>query len=739
MYFVCDLLGCVAPPSDEHVCVAGGPAGVVSPRQPPTGLSFESPGSYDPAWPAGTVSSLAARLEPCVPGDGMFIGSGSGTCVLPEVLVTGPEGERKAGAPHSAGSHANETKEMVSCGRQLENVRKAKKIVKLLAVDRSLKARRVAGGRPATLPKHIVCGSLRDVVRQMYAPGLSPVQELSIKTTAKAEGSPCQFCSVGQTERLMAFEKARLRSQVVDFDHLSRFSAAFARNVPVGWNKRKEPYIPNGHATMSSSRRQGGNWRSEPFSRDCSMKLVWSSGKPRVVTLYSSFNVETLTPLHNSLYGFLKGMGWLLVGSPTDERLRYLASGCSGTLWHSFDYESATDNIKTMYVQRMVDIIIDKGEGLSSDEVDCLRVLSELRLGGAVAESGQPMGSPMSFPLLCLINKTVFDMALTDLLIEGEIDFNEWSRHRCLINGDDLLTRSTSSGDLVGAVARNGAEAGLVVNKEKTMTDPNWAEINSTAFFGSGEEVTVRKKTNVSALWMGADVQDVIGFACEATTSGRGLSRVVRANVTRLARQKIKTFSPCSPVVLSSLLRDRRIREALVSVPCTDVPEPPNPFDMVDEPGSYHVTREEVFEVVTSEVARVRDSRRWAEVPVLLRQLKRDRRAVKVRQVGRADRKTAKAILQTKRPPARNRIMRVLADRWQWNTKEKLLAEDNGSNTHVYSDTVVFDGESCSVFTQMSYWINNHKRKNARSSKTCRFGDCPDPFSEGVGEVRFCE
>jgi len=647
-------------------------------------------------------------------------------------------------SPYGASAHrasvpATEQKKVVTCGRQAENVRKAKKIVKLLAVDQSMKVVKTPRG-PKRLPKGIECGRLRTVVRQMYAPGLSPVQELSIKTTMKAERDPCSVCAVRYGEQLMAYEKARLSSQVVNPDHLQRFGEAFSRNVPAGWNKRKSPYIPNGHATARWGRSEGGNWNEEAFSRECGIKLVWSSGKPRVVTLYSSRNVEVLTPLHNSLYSFLKGRNWLLVGSPTDERLRYLGAGCAGNLWHSFDYESATDNIKTMYVQRMVETLIDKGEGLSSEEIDCLRVLSELRLGDAVACSGQPMGSPMSFPLLCLINKTVLDMALTDLLIEGKISFNEWTSHRCLINGDDLLTRSTSGGDLVRAVARNGAEAGLVVNKEKTMTDPYWAEINSTAFYGTAETITVSKKTNVSALWMSAEVSDVIGFACESTLTAKGLGVVVAANVSRLARQKIKTFSRPGPVVLSSLLRNRRIREALTSRPDSSVPEAPNPFAMVAQPYGFRLSRADVFDAVTGEVAKVRRSGCWKETPAILRKSKRDRKLIRPVQVGRPDRKSALLVLQRNIPRSEPQVMRVLADRWQRQRKEEILAAEIGAPVPYLADTVVFDGESNSCITQITSWIKEYKGKYARS-KPRPPGGLPGSFIsvDECGEVRFCE
>nr|UJQ91936.1 MAG: putative RNA-dependent RNA polymerase [Botourmiaviridae sp.] len=586
----------------------------------------------------------------------------------------------------------------------------------------------------------------------MYAPGLSPVQELSIKTAAKAEGDPCSRCRSVMSRRLDAYQKARLSPQDVDPQHLERFSRAFAMNVPEGWDGRRSPYVPNGHATLRSGRRGGGNWVEDSFSEECRVEQVFRDGKARIVTLYSSYNVATLTPLHHSLYSFLKGRNWLLVGSPTDERLRYLRAGCAGNQWLSFDYESATDNIKTAYVQRAVDVLISKGTSLTEEEVRCLRVVANLVLDGARAHSGQPMGSPMSFPLLCLINKTVVDLALADLLSAGEIPFGEWTGHRCLINGDDLLTRSTSGGDLVAAVRRQGALVGLRVNESKTMVSPHWAEINSTAFFQRDEglfaDVSVRKKTNVSALWMEADVTDVLLFAEQATVSARGFGVVLGNNVSRLARQKIKTSRALPPWLKGVLLRKRAFREALTSTPDSSVPDAPNPFPMEAEPEGFSLTQEEVFRSVTDEVTRVRERGTWKELPGIVRDLKRRRKRITSTQVGPADRKTAALVIRTKPPvPEKRFVLRCLRRTWENKRREELLAADRDQILDP-AGVLVFDGESCSPFVQIRELLKGFKQKRASPESSRGLGTyvfkcgCPDdpvlvPGSEE--EVRFCE
>jgi len=221
------------------------------------------------------------------------------------------------------------------CGRQLENRRKAKKIVKLLGVDQSLKVMRGPGRRPLTLPPTISCSELRRTVRNLYAPGLSPVQELSIKTIQKVTDKPCSYCSSVEEGRLIAYEDARLVPKVTCSSHLERFAKAFALNVCQGWDKYRVPYIPNGNSTKENSRKAGGNWNSESFSDGFRSELVWSSGKPRVVTIYSGYNVEVRRlSITLCIVRLKEGIGFLLVAQPMSGSATSppVARGTCGTL-----------------------------------------------------------------------------------------------------------------------------------------------------------------------------------------------------------------------------------------------------------------------------------------------------------------------------------------------------------------------------------------------------------------------
>lgn len=485
------------------------------------------------------------------------------------------------------------------------------------------------GLTPVRLPNlsRLSCGNLRSVLRECYG-DVTPLQELSIKTSQKIEDSYCDFCECLLDDLADKWVRDRFVDVDVDPDHLALFRKQFGRNVETGWNLRQYPYVPNGHATLDDSRRKGGNWNRGVFADHCKVKSVISSGKPRIVTLFSEYNTSVLTPLHHSLYDGLRKRKWVLVGEP--ENLSVNSLNGEGE-FVSLDYRAATDSFKTAYVREAIEELISKGVGLSAEQVRCLRVLGELRLesGGRIATVGQPMGSVMSFPLLCLFNKTVQDMALNDLLQDKKIGFKEWTAHRCLVNGDDGLTRSPRKGiDLKSRIGQHSAKVGMVVNDEKTSVSFSMAEINSTLFetdlFPSADGIkqapatstgvsnpfrlTKRVKSNCAATKMKAEVCDVLGFAQQSSSSLSGFVHLVRRNARVLAKQDDKYLDRVTNSQRRALLRVPCVAKALRSSPASKKECPAGKMKMVQGlENAPPLSRLEVVDAIEREVARIRE------------------------------------------------------------------------------------------------------------------------------------
>lgn len=489
------------------------------------------------------------------------------------------------------------TKEKPACRAEYLLRRKALEILRHLKKYHRLKAVR-------SLPTSITCTSFRVSLRQCFDQ-LDLVDELTIKTSSKIVKNACRNCKDAVASMVGPWKKKLFTTGGTMPEHLAALKKAMRACVPYHWNKRanEHAYIPNGHATSSHSRMEGGNWLEEEFSQYCVPDVVFSSGKPRIITKYSSFNTEVLTPLHKALYGCLRREGWILTGPPTNSKVQSLKG--KGPLL-SYDYVAATDNFNADVVRTALEVLREKAVGLTEDEVRCLAVLGELRFPGSrfAASRGQPMGSVMSFPLLCLVNKCIVDLSLVDLLDKKKMRLKEWAAHRCLINGDDLLLRSPTkdSREYRDCHAAWAARFGLVVNEEKTMVDEEKGEINSTLF----ENGELKKKTNLAALHMSGETEDVVRVAYDAASNPREFRRFVQANVDILARQSVKfpSFIPWPARV--SLFGCPKIRRALRASPVSKRPAACGPLPVVWRPEAYDLQVGEECEATRTAVARVR-------------------------------------------------------------------------------------------------------------------------------------
>jgi len=537
-----------------------------------------------------------------------------------------------------------------SCSNTVRLRRKARLVRRFFSAELGFK-----GGK--TLPPVIQCGQLRSAITDMFG-HLTVHAHLSIKTAQKLEKSYCRSCESTLVDReVTKWKEQRFLATSVDPAHLARFESMFRRNVDHAWNLGSVPYIPNGHASLSSTRKDGGTWVPEVFSLDVGVKGVVSSGKLRIVTLFSSSNSRTLYPLHRLLHRKIQRKGWLLKGEPTPEEIARLKGGS----WISVDYSAATDSISLDYTRVAVKVLKEKAVGLTRRQCRALDVLYSYRIDGVTAVRGQPMGSLMSFPVLCLMNKTWVDMSLTDLLLEGKMSTKEWSAHRCRINGDDLLLRDVLSapGYLKDRVAFHSGSAGVAMNEEKTMVHPELAEINST-LFSVGER---QKKSNCGALFMEKSEGDVLGFADRSCLTDAWFLRCVKRALPQLSAQADKLLTRLPPRRLQVVLRDAAVRNAIKVKP--GVTKTTNMFPVVPLPDGYALSAREHVAVIDRRVKGLQSRQAYAgfKPPAVV--------------TGKATTVTVRSWLKRQRGHKSENLLQILADSWrqrQWSTVKRGLA-----------------------------------------------------------------
>lgn len=603
---------------------------------------------------------------------------------VPAVLPGSPPLPVKA---QGGADDMTEPTEPTECQRLQRNRAVARRAVKFLAEDTDLVT--TLRGK---LARRIPCGTIKAAIRSLYPSEVTPLQELSLKTAFKLEKNPCGYCKDSLSETIgKELIDGRFPPVTVDRSHLARFKRAVGMLVPSDWDRNRPPYVPTGGSTPFWTRGHGGNWKEEEYYPGCDVVVAFTSSKMRAVTRFSSRYTEVLTPLHSALYRMLQREGWLLVGDPTDEEVKKLGYYSSGEPvagdWLSLDYKSATDNILVEYCQAVVEVLKEKAGALTDEEVTALddfchpRFLDGEGVGlestwldgvqstpfqasetGPVWTRGQPMGSAMSFPVLCLINKAVVDLALVDLAESGKISWKQFRGHRCLINGDDCLTKEPLPGTSLvrDGVSRHGTAVGLVVNLEKTMSHPRFAEINSTLF----EEGVKQKKTNLGVLRGDRTVSDPVGFIHQSVRKARSW-----ASVLPFWRQSIKYAWPKfqGPLPRYVFAHVRRMKSEALFRP-RPTPAKFNPFSVVTVPAGYYdkstrLTKAEKGYYITRHVVRLRESGyNPSAVP--------DPKPTRL-----GDAVSRRTVFSRKTTIAEERILKVLADGWMDQQYKRLLAK----------------------------------------------------------------
>jgi len=258
------------------------------------------------------------------------------------------------------------------------------------------------------------------------------------------------------------------------------------------WAMRMEAYreaylMPDQNGCLEKPRSLGGTLAVGKGDLDCTdfrmrLGVAKTKGKSRVVTIQSAGVKRLLSPVHDCLYDFISS--WVVRGEFSEEHVIPLVEDLrDGEVYVSGDYTSATDNFHPE-VTYAVAKVIARSPFLSEEERECV-------LGSFLPENlvwvsksgkthpiyrGQMMGNKLSFPMLCLINKAVWNIA--HRLRENYS--GKRGRRICLINGDDIAFCGDSL--FVSTWKSTLTHMGMVLNEEKTGLSKDYIELNSKSF-----------------------------------------------------------------------------------------------------------------------------------------------------------------------------------------------------------------------------------------------------------------
>jgi len=214
-------------------------------------------------------------------------------------------------------------------------------------------------------------------------------------------------------------------------------------------------------------------------------------------------------------------------------------------MWCSVDYEAATDLLKrdaTMAVLRQIEKLHPLGELAFQSAFAGRATYPDLKtpdgkIEAVIAGEGQLMGHPLSFPMLCVINLSVYLCALerwvedarrfggygNPQMVWRERESRELAKY-VIVNGDDMLFKCHDS--FYSIFIKTANDAGFKISAGKNYLSPDMCMINSQVFHIIGKKVLRKGYLNQKFI-LGASLKGGES-KCLATQVAGDLAKMVK-------------------------------------------------------------------------------------------------------------------------------------------------------------------------------------------------------------------
>lgn len=249
----------------------------------------------------------------------------------------------------------------------------------------------------------------------------------------------------------------------------------------------------------------------------------------KVSTVLEPLKVRTLTKgpslpyylaknVQKDLWSSLRNCNvFRLIGEPvTEEIIEDLQQKSEGDFWVSGDYSSATDllnfEVSKVILKKCLNLLgyIDESEEFKI----LMAVLKPHRIlypvsrsrGGpptpvlppVIQRNGQLMGSPLSFPILCIANFLAWAYAHYEGSFDRRIRRKVFDQLPVLINGDDSMFKSTHMKyDVWKRITKT---FGLELSPGKNLLSSSFGTINTTMFRFTKDKVKLQRYANIGLL-----------------------------------------------------------------------------------------------------------------------------------------------------------------------------------------------------------------------------------------------
>jgi len=210
---------------------------------------------------------------------------------------------------------------------------------------------------------------------------------------------------------------------------------------------------------------------------DVKLVALAESLKIRVISKGPGFKYFLLKPLQKFLSKMLGKMRCFRLTRETvsEAYLDEMFSKVDG-LFHSLDYEGATDNANPLCSKAACESLSELLELAEDIAQAFLLSLVGHTIDGAEQVWGQLMGSVTSFVILCILNAAIIRFSF-ELSEKRSVSLEECPMS---VNGDDGLVRASAA--FLPIWEDVAAVAGLKPSIGKVYTHPSYANINSTSY-----------------------------------------------------------------------------------------------------------------------------------------------------------------------------------------------------------------------------------------------------------------
>jgi hypothetical protein len=235
-------------------------------------------------------------------------------------------------------------------------------------------------------------------------------------------------------------------------------------------------------------------WINEDLiTTDATVHTVLEPLKARIITSGDAPTYHWARMVQRKVHGTLRKDKYMqLMGKPhTSEYFREKFVGKlvrEGWNWVDGDYDAATDG---MNPRGSLEFCKSIGEKLRMTKLEIKRYQSTMcghqihypawtSLEPVRQIWGQLMGSPSSFPALCVMNLVGFWVAL-EIYLDREVEYDEIEEYCTQINGDDIAFLSND--ELYKIWKDVMTDLGLTPSIGKNFRAENWFMINSTCYW----------------------------------------------------------------------------------------------------------------------------------------------------------------------------------------------------------------------------------------------------------------